>query len=442
MSWKLNKPKFDYKDTPTLDGYVSWKELHLKYNTSISKKQILSIAPNEGNRSAGEQRSSANGVLLTDGDIHGLNTGGVSVSIPVGKIHAPKLALAIVTEHGTISGNGSEYTLLDTVQTSVLDCLPNGFKQRKIATNALADRITKYNAKLAKRMYSCGATFTVDVTTCPHQHTSELHRIDKRCAHRLCPQCARIRGIRMGLALSEPLKQWQTANGLYAYHVGLTLKDTEHLPSMKSMNTWKKKLLKGEFFSKYGYFGALAVMEIKAGKRSRLFHPHFHVIVFTTKPIPTYQVEGANRDKNLFCLTQNKELSAEWNEINGGAGYIVQGEAFDGNYAEMFKYLCKDVNNLNNAQLKELVEWMHGKRFLSMTGKLYSNKELKTLMAQADKANDDGDDDGNELDDEQIACPHCGCMDTVRRVIVWDDKVNDYRWKDEPTVVVPFVMLN
>lgn len=327
-----------------------------------------------------------------------------------------KLVLPFSTKCPPIDGETSEQPYSILVRTSEKTDPLQAITGRKRASVKLARRIETFDKKRASRMMQCGASFTRDVTTCGHSHASSLHRTDRRCTDRLCPQCARIRSMRLSGSLSEPLRALQGGNGLFAYHIGLTWTDTEHLPEFKTVNGWKRAILKHSFFKRYGYYGAVVSMEVKIGSRSGLFHPHFHCVVFTTKPIPTYKAERNGREVHLFDNAINEELSGAWEEVNGGAGYIVQGELFDGHYEEVLKYIVKSCDDMSDSQLKEFCAWSRGRRFLTMTGKLYANEELKALMNKAD--DDDGEDEGEQ---EEAACPHCGCTETRREHLYYDE---------------------
>jgi hypothetical protein len=383
----------------------------VKYNTSEHSSQYKKFT-HEGRCNAGEQHRSA-GVSYTaqGGGIDSmLYTVDVPASIPAGSVVAPKLKA-----NPTVDGPSP--ALLDTVRTTVQADPIQAITGRKRESVKLARRIESFDKKRAGRMMQCGSSFTRDVTTCDHSHSSALRRTDRRCTDRLCPQCARIRSIRLSGALSEPLKALQGGNALYAYHVGLTWADTEHLPEFKTINGWKRAILKSSFFKRYGYFGAIVSLEVKIGAGSGLWHPHFHCVVFTRKPIATYKAERNGREVHLFDNAINEELSGAWETINGGAGYIVQGEAFDGNYTEILKYITDSCHKMNDTQLKEFCTWSHGRRFLSMAGKLYANAQLKELMNKADE--DDGEDEEKQ---EDTACPHCGCIETRREHLFYDER--------------------
>jgi hypothetical protein len=150
------------------------------------------------------------------------------------------------------------------------------------------------------------------------------------------------------------LKALQETNGLFASFVTLTLTNTETLPDFKQLTSWKKKLLKSSFWKRYGLFGSIGTLEVKLGERSGLFHVHFHLVIFTERPIPAIQT---GEHKGKWQVEVNQELSEAWSEANEARGYIVRGVSFDGHYQELLKYISKGIDEMSDEQLEEFCRW-------------------------------------------------------------------------------------
>jgi hypothetical protein len=133
--------------------------------------------------------------------------------------------------------------------------------------------------------------------------------------------------------------------------------------------------------------------EVKIGTNSGLWHPHFHVLIFTRLPIPCY----VDRNEAVrFEMAVNQRIAEAWQKITTDS-FIVDGRAFDGDYRELFKYVAKGADKMNDERLKELAEWQRHKRVLSLFGELYNNAELKAAMKEA------------EGEDAPLSsCPECG----------------------------------
>jgi hypothetical protein len=216
--------------------------------------------------------------------------------------------------------------------------------------------------------------------------------------------------------LSEPLRQLQTGNGLFASFVTLTLKNTESLPASKDLVRWKKRLLSSNFWQPYGLYGTLGSLEVKIGEGSGLWHVHFHLVCFTERAIPVIET-GTEAGK--WQVSVNQSLSESWKKANEGNGFIVRGVSFDGNYQEVLKYLTKESETMTDEQLKEFCTWSHRRRFVFLTGGLFANPELKALLKQAEEEN-------IEQVEESHHCPECGCTDYEREDIVWNRSLRSY----------------
>lgn len=306
-----------------------------------------------------------------------------------------------------------ERPLLDTLQTSEHKDSLSVKTELKRRSVKLSKRIEKFDDKRGVRMGSCGHYFTASTTSCEHRQTSV--RSSFRCMDRLCPSCARKRSAQLTKKLSEPLKQLQEEHTLSVSFVTLTYNNVSTLPDFKTFSRDRKRLMKSKFWNPYGLFGSIGTVEATVSEKYDNWHPHMHLVVFTENPIPLIQ---AGEHAGEWEVSVNQSLSEAWERANGYNGDIVKGKAFDGNYQEVLKYILKDADNMDDAHLQEFAMWSKGKRFLFTGGKIYANKELKQLIAQAE---------AEEEDHEGIQpCSECGCTHFEVADFAWMPKLHNY----------------
>ena len=298
--------------------------------------------------------------------------------------------------------NARPSALLDHIETSV-----DKFTERKRKARAMSNRfksieglenkgrkIGQCSQLIIKRAFSCGHNALI-------RNAGEA--LAFRCKERLCPICDHARSVKLSNKLGSALKSYVHAHGLHTYHLTLTFKNTEELPDYKKIRTMAKRLFDSKskarkaFWSRYGFHGAIMNFETTV-KKTGFFHPHFHVLLVTEKPIELIEF---GEHEGEFQNSVNQELSDLWYKITKDS-FVLKGVSFQFDHMfEMVKYMTKGVSNIPDRQLHDLVKWSEGKRFLSMIGDLYCNEELKGLINS----------DGEEHDPE--TCAECGCNEFV-----------------------------
>ena len=282
--------------------------------------------------------------------------------------------------------------------------------ERKRRSLSLGKRIAVFDTKRGERMQRCGDKLRRIVTKCAHRQTVAYY-ISERCGDRLCPDCARVRSGKLVGRLSDPLLSIAKENNLHLSLVTLTLTHTDKLPDWKALQKWKRAILRSAFWKPYGLFGTIGSLEAKIGEGSGKWNCHYHLIAFTENAIPLIETgEHAGR----WQVEVNQSLSEAWNTVNGGSGYIVDGRAFNGNFQEGLQYISKGIDTMSDEHLREFCEWSRGKRFVSMTGKLYNNPALKELMKEVEQL--------NTLEMEQqkdCGCSECGCHEYEMEEMSW-----------------------
>ena len=374
-----------------------------------------------------QRNSSGSGEVQPLGTGHGGGIAEKSVVSPFA-INMPcseKLAVA----RGNCS-EGSGKLLLDTLPLIVQPDELQAKTERKRRSVSLSRRIADFDERRSERMSNCGRRYTRAVSRCTHKHTVSMkvsNHFD--CQDRLCPECARKRSARLVSRLSEPLRQLQTGNGLFASFVTLTLKNTESLPASKDLVRWKKRLLSSSFWQPYGLYGTLGSLEVKIGEGSGLWHVHFHFVAFTRLPVPVIET-GSEAGK--WQVSVNQELSEAWTKANYGNGFIVRGVSFDGNYQELLKYISKGIEAMTDEQLEQFCTWSHRRRFVFLTGGLFANQELKALLKEAEEERD-------EEREEAHHCSECGCTDYERQDFVYDRSLRSYVLEKVSDFVFPTI---
>ena len=197
--------------------------------------------------------------------------------------------------------------------------------------------------------------------------------------HLVCPLCAIRRGARSVRVYLERFLHLQTTHkGLSASLVTITVKNGPDLmerllhlqAGIKSANQRIRDFKRGKgktsvfrFF--LGYVGSY---EIKRGKRSKLWHPHCHMIVLHDQAI------------------DSEELSKEWLSITGDS-FIVDVRPLQhpeepaADFCEVFKYAVKFTS-------METVDLLHA--YFKLSGKhlVFSGGLLRGLKVPEDLTDD------------------------------------------------------
>jgi hypothetical protein len=301
------------------------------------------------------------------------------------------------------------------------ECM-EGILDKKQRSVAMSKRIRKFDERRANTMAACGQRMQYTscmASGCDYHKDMAL----MTCKDPLCAACARRKAKRLATTLAPALRKYQEAHRLHSYMLTLTLRDMDELPDYTALCRKVRRLLgRKKLWDDFGLIGGVRTFEIKIGKNSGKWHPHEHILLLTERPIPC---ETNENEEVLFQPAIRQKISEVWHKITGDS-YIVDGRVFDEGYAELFKYVVKEANTLDDAHLLELSAWHH-KRTMSLFGKLFNNAELKELM--------------NAGDAEEVpehCCPEChSALQTID--YYWTGKeyaiVREARRNDAPLVV-------
>jgi len=322
---------------------------------------------------------------------------------------------------------GQALPLLDTLETTDRKSPIEGASERKRRSRKVAKQLKMigYEGK-ARKIEQCASMLYRRSFSCGHESHTRHGQWESfyLCKDKFCPNCNHVRSLKLSRSLGGALERYASEQGLHAYHVVLTFLNTDSLPDYERIRRQARRLfdsgsrVRKAFWDRYGYHGAVMNFEVTVARDGR-FHPHFHVLLFTERPIELIE-SGEHSGK--FQNKVNQELSDMWLSITKDS-YILQGQSFEFSHMfEMVKYLTKGVDMIPDEQLSELVEWSSGRRFISLIGKLYKNEQLKQLT----EAEDMGDSE---------CCPECGCNEYVDIPMRFDlargQYVDDEYWTGE-----------
>lgn len=280
--------------------------------------------------------------------------------------------------------------------------------KRKKRSEKVADALERIElTDRADKMRGCSQTFQREVSRCSH-HRTRGKAFPFHCDDRLCPVCAARRSAKVSSRWSRAVERYSRERGVHSYFVTLTVRDMETLPAFGELTKLRKKLLRHRWWKQYGLVGGVSAFELKLGKNSGEWHPHFHILVFTEREIPLIE-EGEHKGK--WQVSVNQELSDVWREITGDS-FILRGVAFDGNMRELVKYCVKGPELLPDDRLKEYALWARGKRFLSAFGECYNNPLIQEAM--------------KEEGEREECCPECGCDEYEVHHFRWSHKHGRY----------------
>lgn len=263
-----------------------------------------------------------------------------------------------------------------------------------------------------ERLKMCGQMIhIIECKACKTKHYAG----NWRCMNRWCVNCNRVK-VKAWIARLVPiLKEWLDA-GNYITILNLTIKDTETLAdglrlleiSYRSMQNGDKELRKKW---KERFPGGVRSLEVKRGKNSKNWHPHYHCLTMQNTYNKdfnwlrdswerfTWQTAG-NDYKEYEKLSRKEKdkhkLGSVWlKEIN-------QDNLLVG-VVETLKYIMKPEMSLFKSRddLTEAWELLKGKRQVNTWG----------LLRGLNKLVDDDIEHTEEKKLTEFICQQCGCTE-------------------------------
>lgn len=191
---------------------------------------------------------------------------------------------------------------------------------------------------------------------------TERHLVISRCMDRFCPTCGSIRTGKLASRYERRIKE--KTEGLFGYHLTLTFRNTDSLPSYSDIVKLVRKMRLHPIWKAYGCIvGGLWSIEVTRPKGK--WHPHVHMLIFTSEPLPV-------APDGKWPVWFNQSVSDVWRELTGDS-FIVRGTRYDGRAVEMVKYIGKpaDIQRMPLDSFMELCGWTKGKRSVQSFGVLH-----------------------------------------------------------------------
>jgi len=260
---------------------------------------------------------------------------------------------------------------------------------RKRTNVQLSRKVARFDRKTATKIEQCG--HQIKARRC--QHGKVITRRSRSCKIRFCPVCGHVRSNKL-VERYEPVVS-DFAEDRYGYFLTLTLGRSWQLPARRDLSKWLRNFFRRKVWQPYVIEGGLYSVEVTYDQRKG-FHVHIHALIFTKYPMQSHSYDDA------VYNAVNQGFSDAWSAVTPNSSFIVCTKRWDGRIREMLKYLLKpaDIMEMQDGDLRKLMEWTRGSRMLSAFGGLYGR------LSQ--------DDDVDDVDDDHGECgPDCSCK--------WDD---------------------
>lgn len=270
------------------------------------------------------------------------------------------------------------------------------------------------NAKIPDlaNMKLCGSV--INVIECKACHTKH-YAGNWRCKNRWCINCNRVK-VKAWIARLVPiLKEWLEA-GNYITILNLTIKDTERLTEgLKLLESSFRSMQNGdkEFRKKWKdrFPGGVRSLEVKRGKNSKDWHPHFHCLTmqnYYNKDFNwvrdawerfTWQCSG--NDYSQYAKLSRKEKDKQ--KIGSVWLKEITSEDLLVGVVETLKYIMKPELSLfkNTEDLTEAWVELKGKRQVNTWG----------LLRGLGKLVDEDIEHTEEKKLTEFICQQCGCTE-------------------------------
>jgi hypothetical protein len=223
--------------------------------------------------------------------------------------------------------------------------------------------------EIVRTLTECGDVVRIAYCmSCGAKHYSGHNR----CRNRYCPVCSKLRAL-LWIARLLPLLDHWFAGGGYVFSLNLTIKDTDALQNGIDtlFGAWRvlyhdDRKSRKEFKERFA--GGVRSLEVKQGKNSGQWHPHFHALVLR---------RGFGKDYEYLRAAWEKAVTAADGEPDkGGSVWLHSCKRDDLSLhdavVEVFKYMTKyDWHNAQPDKINEMVKTLHGRKGIQTWGVLY-----------------------------------------------------------------------
>lgn len=260
-----------------------------------------------------------------------------------------------------------------------------------------------------ERLQLCGQLInTITCRQCGTVHFAGYWR----CMNRWCVNCNRIK-IKSWLARLIPILEVWLDEGKFLTLLNLTIKDTVTLEEglMQIETSWRMMQNNNKVFRKRWkarFPGGIRSLEVKRGKYSKQWHPHYHCLVMQdTKEKDFEWVKEAweHCTKLCSCRTDEKQGSVYLKQIKRDKLLV--------GVVETLKYIMKPENSLyeNTSDLQEAWMNLKGKRQVNTWGLLRGlSKQVEEDMLHIE-----------EKKLTEFICQRCGCTEGQLESIMYNE---------------------
>lgn len=259
--------------------------------------------------------------------------------------------------------------------------------QDKKETNLVIANAFRYlgDIKRAIRLEECGTALVFG----KHQSGAVSLAQANFCRERLCPMCQWRRSLRLGVVLTQRIKNLDTT-GLTPLFLTLTVKNVQGNDLAKTINemlhAWYYKVCRRKEWKKYVKH-SIRTLEVTYNRIRHTYHPHIHAIIYVKN---SYFTGGKPAMTNEdFAKIWQSAMSLDYKPI---VDIRAIRKEMTHTVAEVAKYCVKtsdiicDTIKTTALVVKTLQEALRGRRLISGSGQLKFNidKEMQKLVDEQD----------------------------------------------------------
>ena len=249
--------------------------------------------------------------------------------------------------------------------------------------------------KIYNQIDGCGRiVFAIECDNCNTDHFAGF----MSCRSRWCISCQHKKTLCWLAKLMPIVNDWNGNSTM----LNLTIKDTDKLiDGLNLLNdSWRSfynddRKYREKF--KRRFPGGVRSLEVKVGKNSEQWHPHYHM----------YCLQPLDYEKDYDWVKER------WKSISGGSVYIrqIKGNKLKG-LIEVIKYILKPEESIykNDKRLNEAIKALTGKRQINSWGIFRGiEKEVEEMF-----------DTYEEKKLSAFICAKCGCTEGYLKRLLYE----------------------
>jgi hypothetical protein len=257
-----------------------------------------------------------------------------------------------------------------------------------------------------QRVRGCGNTvYSATCTNCGTKHFSGFWR----CKSRWCLNCSHVKQLIWIARIKERVEQ--LSENYYVCMLNLTIRDgsdiTERLKVLeRAWRCFQHDDLESRKMFKKRFLGGVRSLEVKRGKNSGMWHPHYHCLLIIPKG-------DFQKDYDW--------VKASWKKVTDDQGSVFfspkrQGQSVIKAICEVLKYIVKPEKSVyEDAEFEKLYWVLKGRRQTNTWGLLRGLAKLVETDSETI----------TEKKLEQFICSKCGCTVAELEMMLFKDAKND-----------------